>query len=174
SGLLGLLYARHAPHRVKSLTLLSVGADPAVDWQAHYYTQAQLLPCSRDILLAQMVHTLWGWQSPPTRQALIKRLDRDLLTALSPHTLLRQASIPPEGAPVPLLVCAGGEDLVISPSLFDGWQPHLKPGDRQWLCPQGRYFFHQAHAEQTAQRIQAFWHSLPDCSVPSSLSRTSV
>ncbi|NER83613.1 MAG: alpha/beta hydrolase, partial [Leptolyngbya sp. SIO1D8] len=44
-GLLGLLYARKFPHRVKSLTLLSVGVNPAVDWKAHYYTQLERLPC---------------------------------------------------------------------------------------------------------------------------------
>ncbi|MBD2545128.1 MULTISPECIES: alpha/beta fold hydrolase [Planktothricoides] len=55
SGLLGLMYARRYPEKVRSrsvadatsLTLLSVGVHPAVDWQAHYYAQLQVLPCSR-------------------------------------------------------------------------------------------------------------------------------
>lgn len=47
AGLLGLLYARQHPERVRSLTLLAVGANPAVDWQAHYYIQRQLVECDR-------------------------------------------------------------------------------------------------------------------------------
>jgi|GEM_PF-2838428 len=42
-GLLGLLYAHRYPERVRSLTLLSVGVHPAIDWQAHYYIQRQML-----------------------------------------------------------------------------------------------------------------------------------
>jgi pimeloyl-ACP methyl ester carboxylesterase len=38
-GLIGLLYARKYPERVKSLTLLAVGANPAIDWQVHYYAR---------------------------------------------------------------------------------------------------------------------------------------
>jgi pimeloyl-ACP methyl ester carboxylesterase len=33
-GALGLLYARKYPERVKSLTILGVGVNPAIDWQA--------------------------------------------------------------------------------------------------------------------------------------------
>jgi pimeloyl-ACP methyl ester carboxylesterase len=58
-GLLAWLYARRYPERVRSLTLLSVGAYPAVDWQAHYYAQLQFLPCCREALLTQMVYTLY-------------------------------------------------------------------------------------------------------------------
>ncbi|MHC5746903.1 MAG: alpha/beta fold hydrolase [Nostoc sp.] len=36
-GLVGLLYTHKYPEKVKSLTLLAVGADAALDWQAHYY-----------------------------------------------------------------------------------------------------------------------------------------
>ena len=43
SGLIGLLYARQYPQRVKSLTLLSVASYPAVNWQVHYYILRQHL-----------------------------------------------------------------------------------------------------------------------------------
>ena len=46
-GFLALLFARCYPEKVLSLTLLSVGVYPAVDWQAHYYVQSSLLPCPR-------------------------------------------------------------------------------------------------------------------------------
>lgn len=43
-GLLGLLYARRYPQRVRSLTLLGVGCNPMIDWQTHYYQMRKLLP----------------------------------------------------------------------------------------------------------------------------------
>ena len=61
-GLLGLLYARKYPHRVKSLTLLGVGFNPANDWQTHYYQMRKLLPCSQEILLARIVQMMF-WSS---------------------------------------------------------------------------------------------------------------
>ena len=55
AGVVGLLYARRYPENVKSLTLLSVGVQPAIDWQAHYYTRLKLLPCPRSFVLTQML-----------------------------------------------------------------------------------------------------------------------
>ena len=40
--------------------LLSVGAYPVVDWQAHYYAQRQLLPYSRQMqLTSNGGHVVW-------------------------------------------------------------------------------------------------------------------
>lgn len=160
-GLLAWLYARHYPEQVRSLTLLSVGVHPAVDWQAHYYAQLQLLPCLRETLLNQTVHALFGHQSRPIKRELLQVLERDLQTSLSPHTLYRRASFFPGGVPVPLLVCRGQDDRVIDPNLFQGWQPWLKDGDRLWQGQSGRYFFHYFHPQPVSEQIAAFWSAQP-------------
>jgi pimeloyl-ACP methyl ester carboxylesterase len=159
SGLLALLYARQHPERLKSLTLLAVGVHPAVDWQAHYHAQASLLCCSRYMLLAQMAHNLWPSQSRSRMQDLVKVLEADLLTSLSPHTLFRRSSVPPGGVSVPLLVCGGGDDIVIDPNALQRWQHWMKPGDRLWVCPGAGYFFNYSHPEQTMEPIATFWAS---------------
>ncbi len=168
SGLLGLLYARQHPERVKSLTLLSVGVYPAVDWQAHYYAQAQFLSCSRLVLLTQMVYNLLGRQSRAITQAWVRVLDRDLLTSLSPHTLFQRMSIPPGHVPVPLMICGGSDDIIIDPTLFQGWRNWVKEGDRLWLCPGGEYFFHCNQSALTGDQISRFWSSLQTPTHPAS------
>ncbi|GAB4151180.1 MAG: hypothetical protein Fur0046_30490 [Cyanobacteria bacterium J069] len=173
SGALALLYARRHPERVRSLTLLSVGVYPLVDWQAHYYSRFLTLPCGRETVLAQMVPTLFGRQSWQMTQDLIQFLEKDLHNSLSPHTLYQRASLFPGGVPVPLLVCGGAEDPIIDPNALNGWQPWLKdgdffskdetgwtpPGDRLWSCPGGRYFFHYHFPQLTAEQIMRFWQS---------------
>jgi pimeloyl-ACP methyl ester carboxylesterase len=156
-GLVGLLYARQFPQRVKSLTLLGVGVNPAVDWKAHYYTQLEQLPCSRTRVLTQMVYSLFGRQQPPHLAGLIALLERDLTESLSLHSLWRRFSLFPGRVPVPLLACGGEADLIVDPVQLQGWQPWMKPGDRTWLCPQGRHFFHATHAEASAATVLDFW-----------------
>ena len=70
-GLLALLYTRRFPHRVKSLTLLGVGVNPAVDWQAHYYAQLEFLHCKRSLVLAQIAYALFG-NRPPTGSPTVR------------------------------------------------------------------------------------------------------
>lgn len=158
-GLLGLLYARSYPERVGSLTLLSVGVYPAVDWQAHYYAALERLACSRAALLSQMVYTLFGQQSRGTSRELVQVLEQDLKSSLSPHTLYQRASWFPGGVSVPLMVCGSQDDWVIDPNLLQGWQTWLKAGDRLWECPQGRYFFHYFHPQRVSEQILDFWAS---------------
>jgi len=43
SGLVGLMYARHYPHKVSSLGLLAVGLPYAINLQAHYYSNPKSL-----------------------------------------------------------------------------------------------------------------------------------
>jgi pimeloyl-ACP methyl ester carboxylesterase len=159
-GLLGLLYARRYPEKVRSLTLLSVGVNPAIDWQAHYYAQFQLLPCSRKTLLDQTVYNLFGFQARPTMPGFLQLLEQDLKQALSPHTLYRRASFSPGGVSVPLMVCGGQSDTVVDPNLLMGWQLWLKDCDRLWICPNGRYFFHAVHSQLVGQKIGEFLRSL--------------
>jgi pimeloyl-ACP methyl ester carboxylesterase len=160
SGLLGLLYANRHPERVRSLTLLSVGVYPAVDWQAHYYTQLHLIHCSRKMLLTQTAYTLLGCQSHSLIEEFVSVLEHDLLTSLSPHTLYQRFHCPPIIPPVPLLVCGSQDDVVIDPNSLQGWQPRLKDCDRLWQCPNGRYFFHYFQPKLVSQQIRDFWFSL--------------
>ncbi|GAB4375652.1 MAG: hypothetical protein Kow00121_21640 [Elainellaceae cyanobacterium] len=159
-GLLGLLYARQYPERVRSLTLLSVGVHPAVDWQAHYYAQRRLLPHDQQTILRQMVYGLLGCPPKDTTEALIKLLEQDLYQSLSPHSLLRSMTLLPIAVSVPLLVCGSVDDVVVDPHQLRGWQQHFNElTSRLWVCPGGRYFFHYFYPQQVSQQIVDFWNS---------------
>jgi pimeloyl-ACP methyl ester carboxylesterase len=160
-GLLALLYTRRHPERVKTLSLLSVGVHPAVDWQAHYYVHRQLLSCKQEAILAQMVPYLFGGQAQWSTRRLIRLLKQDLENSLSPHTLFKRISLPSGNVSVPLMVCGGEEDIVIDPNQLHGWQDYLKQGDQLWSCPEGTYFFHFSHAEKVAEQLLNFWSSVP-------------
>ncbi len=156
-GLLGLLYARQQGHRVKSLTLLSVGVNPMVDWQSHYYAQLEAMPCSRYQVLSQMVYTLFGHQARPLVHGWVRLLEQELCQSLSPHSLVKRVSLFPGSVPVPLLVCGSADDGVTDPGQIQGWRPWLKQGDRIWQCPDGRHFFHSVHPQVVANQILSFW-----------------
>lgn len=156
-GLLGLLYARQYPQRVKSLTLLAVGVNPIIDWQAHYYAQLEKLPCSRRQVLTQMAYVLFGHQAQPLVQGWVKLLEQDLALSPSPHSLLKRLSLCPGSVAVPLLVCGSLDDAIVDPIQLQGWKPWLKPGDRLWQCPSGRHFFQATQAQAVAQQILDFW-----------------
>ncbi|MEL6470864.1 MAG: alpha/beta hydrolase [Cyanobacteria bacterium J06623_4] len=153
SGVIALLYARLYPHRVASLTMLSVGANPAVNWQSHYYATRQLLHCSRERVLAQMVRLLLGKQSPKFCQALVQLLAHDLDSNLTFHSLGHDISIQPGGTDMPLLVCNGELDSVVCAQQPALWQAQMKTGDHLWHCPDGRHFFHFHHAKPVAKVI---------------------
>jgi len=164
-GLLALLYARRFPQRVKSLTLLGVGVNPAVDWQAHYYAQLELLHCKRSLVLAQMAYALFGNLPQPAVQRLVHMLKQDLAQSPSPHSLFKRVSICPEGVLVPLLVCGGGEDAIVDPTQIEAWRSWLKPEDRLWLCPGGRHFFQASHPHGVAHQILNFWGISSDLAI---------
>jgi pimeloyl-ACP methyl ester carboxylesterase len=164
SGLLALLYAQQHPERVRSLTLLSVGAYPAVDWQAHYYAQRQLLPCSRQMLLARMINMLFGHSSQFMTKALVKILEKDLDNSLSPHSLIKCLSLAPIRIAVPLLVCGSVDDVVVDPHQLRSWRSYFsrEPSaiSQLWVCPGGRYFFHYFYPQQVGETVLNFWQSL--------------
>ena len=160
SGTLGLLYARLHPERVRSLSLLSVGVYPTVDWQAHYYVQRQLFKCSRTFVLTQTVMNLFGSQCPLMTKRLVAVLEKDLDTSPSSHSICGQQYIPPGGVPVPLMVSRGEFDVVIDPNALEQWQPWFKDGDFQWECSGGLHFFQYSHPHKVAQQICNFWNSL--------------
>ena len=156
-GLLGLLYARKYPHRVKSLTLLGVGSSPAIDWQAHYYQMRKLLPCSQEILLARMVRMMFGYQSQKNVIDLIKILKKDLITAPTNHSLYQLDRIDSEGVAMPLMICGSENDGIVDRSALDRWTDYLKEDDLLWVNPTGHHFFHYFFPEVTGRRIIKFW-----------------
>lgn len=158
AGLLGLLYTRRYPETVKSLTLLAVGVHATIDWQAHYYAHRQLL--SRQRVLTAMVYNLFGYQDERAMNLLVSVLERDLDCSLSPHSLFQRLSVPPDGVSVPLMVCGGKNDIVVEPDELQGWQPYLQEGDRLWLCPEGKHFFHFFKPELVGDVILNFWKPL--------------
>jgi pimeloyl-ACP methyl ester carboxylesterase len=157
-GLLGLLYTRRYPEKVKSLTLLAVGADAAVDWQAHYYAHLPYL--SRQKILTAMVCNLFGYHNEKTVKRLERLLERDKNCSLSPHSLLKRLSVPPCPVPVPLMVCGSTDDIIVEPDAMQGWRPFLMEGDRYWECQKGRHFFHFFYPNLVAEQILDFWQSL--------------
>ncbi|MEM6520121.1 MAG: alpha/beta hydrolase [Cyanobacteria bacterium P01_D01_bin.71] len=159
-GLVGLLYARRFPRRVKSLTLLAVGVQATLDWKAYYYKQLDLLPCSRTRVLAQMIHSLFGRQRRHCLAGLLELLERDLTESLSLHSPLQQFNLLPKDVPVPLLVCGGQADPIVDLEQIQGWYPWFKQGDRVWLCPNGQHFFHATHPQITATEIMDFWQEI--------------
>jgi pimeloyl-ACP methyl ester carboxylesterase len=162
NGLIGLLYARRYPQRVKSLTLLSVGSHPGLDWQSFYYTHLRLLPCSRQTILTQMVYNLFGCRAKGIAPELLDILDQDLLNSPSPHSLFQNISIPAGKTGVPTFFCGGEDDLIISSHELQGWQEWLGSGDKIWQCPDSKYFFQYFYPQKVAQQILSFWLSLEE------------
>ncbi|MEO1396390.1 MAG: alpha/beta hydrolase [Cyanobacteria bacterium J06634_5] len=153
SGIVALLYARRHPEKVASLTLLSVNSKPAVNWQAHYYALRQLLPCSREIILAQMARNLFGQQPARFSKALAQLLSKDLDSSLTFHSLAHHTAIPAGGTEMPLLVCNGELDSIVYSQQQTLWHNSMKPDDRLWQCPDGHHFFHFHNSEAVAAVI---------------------
>ncbi|USR90583.1 alpha/beta hydrolase [Phormidium yuhuli AB48] len=156
-GTVGLLYSRRHPERVKTLSLLGVGCHPAIDWQAHYYVQRQLLPCSREMLLGQMVRSIVGSCSWEDTKLGIKILEADLLRSPSPHSLYHRDHISPAGVAVPLFVCGSRGDTIVDRRQLQGWIPWLKRGDRLWEHPGNTHVFHYFDPNSVGDHIRSFW-----------------
>lgn len=162
SGIVGWLYAQQYPQHVKSLTLLSVGANPGVNWHAHYYALRQLLPCSREIVLAQMVRMLFGPRSCDITRVLVEMLKQDLDSGLALHSLVNCQAIQSTQIQPPLLVCQGAYDAVVQAA--ERWQPLLKPSDRVWTCPKGHHFFHFDQPRLVETTILNHWQQIEQLS----------
>jgi len=159
-GLLGLLYARKYPHRVKSLTLLGVNSTPSIDWQAHYYQMRKLLPCSPEMILGRMVQMMFGYQSPKNVIEIAKMLKKDLYTAPTTHSLYQLDRVKPGGVSVPLMVCGSDNDGIVDRSGLEGWSEYLKDDDVLWINPEGYHFFHYFFPEYTGRKIIKFWQNV--------------
>ena len=159
-GLLGLLYARKYPHRVKSLTLLGVGSAPSIDWQAHYYQMRKLLPCSQDRILTRMVQTMFGYQSLNNIKNLVKILKRDLSTAPTSHSLYQLDRLESGGVSMPMMICGSENDGICDRSSLQGWSDYLKKDDVLWTSAEGHHFFHYFFPEFTGRKIIKFWQGV--------------
>ncbi|MEM7062673.1 MAG: alpha/beta hydrolase [Cyanobacteria bacterium P01_B01_bin.77] len=158
SGIVGWLYTQRYPEHVKSLTLLSVGVNPAVNWHAHYYALRQLLPCSREIVLAQMVRMLFGPRSCEITRALTQVLAQDLDSGLALHSLVDCQQIKSKPIQPPLLVCRGAYDAVVDAA--ERWTSLLKPSDRVWTCPESHHFFHFDHPRLVEATLLSHWNQV--------------
>lgn len=156
-GLLGLLYARKYPHRVKSLTLLGVSCAPAIDWQAHYYHMLKMLPCSQEVLLERMAQMMFGHQSCSNTTSLVKILKKDLYTAPTKHSLFQIDLVRSGAASMPMMVCGSNNDGIIDPPSLKRWRNYLKKDDLLWTTPMGHHFFHYFFPELTGRQIIKFW-----------------
>ncbi|QDZ40698.1 alpha/beta hydrolase [Euhalothece natronophila Z-M001] len=168
-GIVALLYAKQYPERVKSLSLLGVGVHPLIDWHAHYYTYRQLLPCTREIVLAQMVRALFGRQTQSRTKTLVKLLDEDLKTTPSPHSLFERSTMEPKQIACPLWVGGSRDDMIVDPSAIAGWNNYLKPDDQLWECSQGHHFFHYFYPQAVSQEILKFQQNINQQPVKHSL-----
>lgn len=159
-GLIALLYARKYPCRVKSLILLGVGVHPAIDWQAHYYALRKLLPCSQEIVLAQMVQRAFGYQNRSNTKSLVEVLKQDLNTSPSPHSLYRQIRIAAGGVEMPLMICGSKNDEITDSNALTGWLTYFKDQDVLWQCPAGHHFFHYFFPHKVSQEVIKFWEGI--------------
>ncbi len=160
SGLLGLMYARQFPHKVKSLTLLGVGVHPAIDWVSYYYMLRETLPCSRQIILSRLAKNLFGSQKYFSIANFIGILESALDSGLSPHSLYKKFSFTTGNITQPLMVCGSQDDPIITLSELRGWKVYLKPNDQIWECPSGSHFFHYFYHKKVGKKILRFWETL--------------
>jgi len=158
AGVVALLYARANPEKVKSLILLAVAEQPAVNWHAQYYVHRHLLACSQERVLAKMAGSLFR-QRPYAPKRLIEALRQDLEQVPLLHSACHLESVLQGGVNVPLMVCGAEDDSVVHPEALDEWTRWLKPGDRKQLCKDGSHFFHYFHSSTLARKIYRFWTS---------------
>ncbi|MGV0105395.1 Serine aminopeptidase S33 domain-containing protein [Nostoc sp. DSM 114160] len=156
-GAIALTFARRFPQKVRSLTLLAVAAQPANNWQAHYYFQRQLFSISRELVLASSVRSLFGNQPPHTTKKLVAALDKDLEQSPTSHSLFKLVYLPKGGVSMPMMVCGSKSDPVVNPPALHDWLNWLKPEDKLWECPQGYHFFHYFYPQQVGEQILSFW-----------------
>jgi pimeloyl-ACP methyl ester carboxylesterase len=157
AGVVALTYARQFPDRVRSLSLLAVGPQPGMTWHTHYYAQRQLLPCTQKQLLAQTAYALFGKSLPYSPMSIVRALEKDLERSPSPHSLFQIGVLPEGGVTMPLMVCGGQVDFVVTPPLMRRWTNFLKAGDRFWQCPGGNHFFHHSSPDLVAGYLLSFW-----------------
>jgi pimeloyl-ACP methyl ester carboxylesterase len=157
SGVIAMMAADRVPDRVKTLTLLGVGNQPGLTWQAHYYLQRLMIPCSQVRVLAQFGKTLFGPNVPHSIQTVVQLLGKDLTDSPSPHSLYHTATLDPIKPKVPVIIFQGALDFVISPDVIKLWDEVIQPTDRIVSIAEGRHFFHYQFPQQVTTEIIRFW-----------------
>lgn len=158
-GTIALMLARKYPSFVKSLTLLSVAAQPAKTWHVNYYQQREVYTLSKPEALLNTLHNVFRDKYPCCLRNLVDNFYRDLDNLPLTHSLLNIQKLPLEGVSTPLMVCGGQIDMILGyPDLYE-WKKYLKPKDILWKCPQGGHFFHYFYPKIVTHEILHFWKS---------------
>lgn len=156
-GTISLIFARKYPQFVKSLTLLSVAAQPAKTWHVNYYQQRQIYTVNKAEALLNTLHHVFRDKFPCYLHNLVDNFYRDLDNLPLMHSLFEIERLPLGGVSMPLMVCGGQIDMILTyPDLYE-WKKYLKPEDILWKCPQGGHFFHYFYPEIVSQKISNFW-----------------
>ncbi len=158
-GTIALMLARKYPAFVKSLTLLSVAAQPAKTWHVNYYQQRQIYTISKSEALFNTLNNVFRNKYPCCLHNLIDNFYRDLDNLPLMHSLIKIESLPSKGVLMPLMVCGGQIDMILGYPDFHEWKKYLQTGDILWKCPQGGHFFHYFYPEIVKKQIVHFWQS---------------
>ena len=156
-GTIALMFTRQYPQYVKSLTLLSVAAQPAKTWHVNYYQQRQIYTLSKAEALLSTLHNVFRDKFPCRVPNLIDNFYRDLENLPLTHSLLQLEKLPLGGVSVPFMVCGGQIDMILGYPDLHEWKKCLKPEDILWKCPQGGHFFHYFYPAIVSQQISHFW-----------------
>lgn len=156
-GTIALMFARKYPEFVKSLTLLAVAAQPANTWHAYYYQQRQIYSLSKEEALMNTIHNLFREEAIPCTHKLINQFNKDLNNLPLMHSVFDIEQLPVGGVSMPLMICGGQVDPILSYLELYKWKEWLKPEDIIWKCPQGSHFFHSFHPDLVSQEICKFW-----------------
>lgn len=160
-GLLGLQYANKYPEKVKSLTILGVGINPALDWVSYYYLLRNNYNCSQDGVLAHVAKHLFGYRNFYYQKSLVKILKKALIYSLSPHSLYQKCSyLPVKKNSYPLMVSGSNDDKIVFWTEIEKWKTYLKPEDKIFQCPNGEHFFHYFQPQLLGEEMLDFWTSL--------------
>ncbi len=158
-GIIALMLARQYPAFVKSLTLLSVAAQPAKTWHVNYYQQRQIYTLSKAEALFNTLNNVFRNKYPCCLHNLIDNFDRDLDNLPLMHSFIKIQSLPSGGVLMPIMVCGGQIDMILDYSDFHEWKKYLHSDDILWKCPQGGHFFHYFYPEIVKEQILYFWRS---------------
>ena len=160
-GVLAWWVARRVPQWVRSVTLLGVGAIPALNWQTYTLMMGYRSPCTREQLMAHMVRLLFGPQKMRQARQLVRLLEQDLAESLPPVAFLRSTPLGRDRPlSVPVLIAGGAQDWLTSSTQIRRWHPWLKAQDRVWICPEGYHFFHATASGPVADQVLLFWQQV--------------
>ena len=156
-GTIALIFARQYPQFVKSLTLLSVAVQPAHTWHVNYYQQRKIYSLSRAEALLNTIHNLFREEAIYNPQKLVNKFNKDLDNLPLMHSLFDIEKLPVGGVSMPLMICGGQVDPILSYLELYKWKEWLKAGDIIWKCPQGSHFFHSFYPDLVSEEIFKFW-----------------